>query len=75
MKITLKKRSEINPNAGKIHGLFPNKKIEGKTYKGFETTFELKSAAEEVADYLRNRGRSVRIIKINSHWEVFYRKV
>jgi hypothetical protein len=74
MKITLKKRSEINPNAGKIHGLFPKKKIEGKTYKGFETTFVSRPAAEEVSDHLRNRGYSVRIIKTNSRWEVFYRK-
>jgi hypothetical protein len=70
MKLTLKKRSEVNPDAGKIHGLF-KKKIDGKTYKGLETVFESKSAAEEVADHFRNRGYSVRIIKS----QVFYRKV
>ena len=51
------------------------KKIGGNNYKGFETTFVSKPTADEVADHLRNRGNSVRIMKKDSHWEVFYRKV
>jgi hypothetical protein len=52
------------------------KKIEGKLYRGFEKVFESKPAAEEVANHLRNRGYSVRIIKSPKLpvWEVFYRK-
>jgi ATP-dependent RNA circularization protein (DNA/RNA ligase family) len=73
MKIILKKRLDINPDAGKIRSLF-KKKIDGKVYEGFETSFESKRAADEVADHLRNRGNSVRIIKKLSYWEVFYRR-
>jgi hypothetical protein len=75
MKITLKKRSEVNPDAWKIRGLF-KRKIGGKFYTGFETVFESKIAADEVADHLRNRGYNVRILKSSKHsvWEVFYRK-
>jgi hypothetical protein len=44
MKIILKKRLDINPDAGKIRRLF-KKKIDGKVYEGFETSFESKRAS------------------------------
>ncbi len=91
MKLT--KRSEVNPETSKLHGLFKShsaynekeygekphkrtKRFDDKVYKLYHEEIMSKSGADGVADYMRNRGYLVRIVKEPNHneWLIYYRR-